>query len=81
MRLSEIDLLPRVGFWWSPNEPDLPHPRDFVDERWDESERQRVIDYLDASYLVPLISCGPTWCRIGCPGMAHPKKSATQHRK
>jgi hypothetical protein len=69
MRLSEIDLLPRVGFWWSPDEPDLPHPRDFVDESWDESERRRVIEYLETSYLVPYVACGLSWCRMGCPGV------------
>jgi hypothetical protein len=68
MSLSEFEGLPRVGFWWSSSDPEFPHPRDFVDERWDESERQRVIEYLESSYLVPLITFGPSWCRMGCPG-------------
>jgi hypothetical protein len=61
-------LLP-VGFWWSEDEPLLPHPRDFVDESWDEDERRRVIAYLESAYLMPYVSCGPSWCRLGCPGI------------
>src|SRR4051794_26965294 len=35
MAISQLEQMPRVGYWWSPAEPDLPHPEDFVDESWD----------------------------------------------
>ena len=57
--------LKRVGYWWSPEEPTLPHPRDYVDTAWDAGERQRVIAYLSrCNYLNAW--CGFSWCRFGC---------------
>lgn len=60
--------LKRVGFWWSDLEPDLPHPRDFVDPDWDASERKKVIAYLKQSYELHRYK-GLSWCRLGCPGI------------
>jgi hypothetical protein len=65
---SQIDDLKRVGFWWSPDEPELPHPRDYVDQSWDYSERDRAISYLEQSYHLTRISPGWSWCRFGCHG-------------
>ena len=59
------ESLKRVGYWWSPEEPTLPHPRDYVDTAWDAGERQRVIAYLSrCNYLNAW--CGFSWCRFGC---------------
>ena len=29
---SQINDLKRAGFWWSDYEPELPHPREYVDQ-------------------------------------------------
>ena len=65
---TQIDDLKRVGFWWSPEEFDLPHPRDYVDPSWDASERDRVLTYLKKSYTLTRFYCGYSWCRFGCSG-------------
>jgi hypothetical protein len=66
MAMSELEQMPQVGYWRSPQEPDLPHPRDFVDASWDAVERRKVIEYLDDAYQTPMFSFGPSWCRMGC---------------
>src|SRR4051812_15933450 len=76
LSLSRWDQMPQVGYWCSPEEPDLPHPRDFVDESWDPAERRKVIEYLEHSYQVPVFWCGPSWCRMGCGGF--PEDIGTQ---
>jgi len=58
--------LKAVGYWWSPDEPHLPHPRDYVDQAWDPHERQRVVSYLRNAY-VHRACMGMSWCRMGCP--------------
>ena len=65
---SQINDLKRVGFWWSPDELELPHPREYVDQSWDCSERDRAITYLEQSYHLTRFSCGWSWCRFGCSG-------------
>jgi hypothetical protein len=57
--------LKRVGYWWSPEEPNLPHPRDYVDTAWDAGERRRVIAYLGDCYHLRKY-CGYSSCRFGC---------------
>ena len=64
----QISRLKRVGFWWSDYEPELPHPRDYVDQAWDPSERDRAITYLEQCYYLTRIACGWSWCRFGCFG-------------
>jgi hypothetical protein len=66
MAMSELEQMPRVGYWRSPEEPDLSHPADYVDASWDPAERRNVIDYLDHAYQIPMFSCGPSWCLMGC---------------
>ena len=63
-----FNLFPRewVGYWQSEDQPDLPHPRDFVDPTWDEEERAKVVAYLDDAYYVRG-AMGYSWCRMGCP--------------
>lgn len=63
---SQISELKRVGYWWSDYEPELPHPRDYVDQAWDPSERDRAISYLEECYYLTRIACGYSWCRFGC---------------
>lgn len=63
-----IKKLKRTGFWWSEEEPHLPHPKDFVDKEWDPEEREKVIAYLESSYYMPYRYFGMSWCRMGCRG-------------
>lgn len=58
--------LKEVGYWWSEQTPDLPHPKDFVSPDWDEAERRKVIQYLESSYDIPWRQFGFSWCRMGC---------------
>jgi hypothetical protein len=62
----QIQNLKRVGFWWSPEEPKLPHPREYIDQSWDSLERDRAISYLEQSYHLTRFSLGYSWCRFGC---------------
>jgi hypothetical protein len=76
LAMSQLEQMPCVGYWRSPEQPDLPHPGDFVDASWDAEERRKVIEYLDGAYQIPMFSCGPSWCRMGCAGF--PKDIGTQ---
>ena len=60
----------RVGFWWSEEDPTLPHPKDFVDPEWPEQERDQVLAYLDSAYMMNYAYAGRSWCRLGCPRAA-----------
>lgn len=62
----EIHRLKRVGFSWSPDEPELPHPREYIDQSWDCAERDRAIVYLEQSYRLSYFACGFSCCRLGC---------------
>jgi len=55
MTVSQLEQMARVGYWRSPEEPDLPHPGDFVDASWDAAERRKVIEYLDHAYQIPML--------------------------
>lgn len=79
-RLTEpqIAQLKPVGFWYSDQEPHLPHPREYVDPSWDIAERERAMAYLERCYQPPNIYFGYSWCRLGCP--AEPPDIGTQDR-
>ena len=68
----QIATLQRVGFWWSTQQPNLPHPQNLVDQSWDVSERDRAITYLEECYHLTRICCGYSWCRFEC-GIASSK--------
>jgi hypothetical protein len=61
----------RIGYWESSyslmpeveGEPEWPRVTDFVDEDWDDSERDRVASYLEQG-LVALAMCGHSACRF-----------------
>lgn len=62
--MKPANEMQRVGFWWSKDEPDLPHPKEFIDKTWDAEERGKVIAYLENSHRMPYFQCGPSWCRL-----------------
>jgi hypothetical protein len=53
-----------IGYWWSADEPDWPHPNDCVDEAWDAEERSLVADYLESGMHAPYAFAGHSECRI-----------------
>ena len=53
----------RVGFWFSPIEPRLPHPRTLVDPAWDGAERFAVIRHLRHGREHE-VYCGSSYCRL-----------------
>lgn len=63
---EEWSRLRRVGFWRSEYEPALLDPRELIVGDWPEDERRRLIEYLEASYMMPYVQAGPSWCRCGC---------------
>jgi hypothetical protein len=58
-----VSLLTLIGYWRNERHPELPDPRDFVDESWDPTERQDVADYLRNGF-VPWVAMGFSPCRI-----------------
>jgi hypothetical protein len=42
---QDVDMtsLIRVGYWRSEYEPTLPDPREYLDETWDDDERELVV--------------------------------------
>ncbi len=61
--MALVSTLSLIGYWWSPEEPDWPHPAALIDQDWDEEERRTVATYfrhgtLAASFL------GNSCCRI-----------------
>ena len=55
-----------IGYWWSQEQSELPHPRDFIDNGWDEKEKQKILKYISKCYYPPCASAGFSWCRMGC---------------
>ena len=53
-----------IGYWRSNDEPFWPDPFDFIDDDWDDQERQLVASYLDAAANTPWSYMGMSWCRI-----------------
>jgi hypothetical protein len=66
-----------TGYWHAGEEDNLPNPRDYVDEHWDETERNRVIEYLADAYVV-IGYMGFSWCRMGCPELSPPSDIGTK---
>jgi hypothetical protein len=55
-----------IGYWRSTSEPQWPDPNEFVDEAWDNAEREAVASYLEGG-RVPGIQLGYSRCRLcGC---------------
>ena len=52
-----------IGYWEGDYEPGWPNVMDFVDEQWDQAERDRVASYLEAGF-VPWIQMGISPCRM-----------------
>jgi hypothetical protein len=52
-----------IGYWHSAYEPDWPDPRDFIDSRWNDQERNLVASYLEQGD-VPWVEAGLSTCRL-----------------
>jgi hypothetical protein len=52
-----------IGYWLDKDEPGWPDVRAFVDETWDERERNAVADYLDSG-LIAWFQAGFSVCRF-----------------
>jgi hypothetical protein len=63
-----------IGYWEDDSEPGWPSVTDFVDERWDQTERDLVASYLEEGYV--------PWARrqvfpgAGCAGRRTVRPSA-----
>ena len=53
------------GFWHSLLDPTLPDPAWFIDEKWSEIERKRVLAYLAQGQAINHWM-GYSWCRFRC---------------
>ncbi len=58
-----LNALILIGYWQSTQEPEWPDPREFVDDAWDDTERDIVARYLDSG-RVPWIQMGISTCRF-----------------
>ena len=54
-----------IGYWQSSNYPDLPHPKDFLNDLIDANERKLLINYLDKGQTVARY-LGYSFCRFKC---------------
>lgn len=55
--------LVRIGYWRGATSPTHPDPADFVDEAWDEADRNQVAAYLQSG-TIPWVGLGISPCRI-----------------
>lgn len=53
-----------IGYWEGESAPGWPRVTDFVDEHWDESERDSAARYLQQGLRAPWRSAGPSRCRF-----------------
>lgn len=67
MAENKIKRYKAIGYWHSEQELGLPDPGEFIDENWDKTERQTVIDYLKKGETIAEYR-GFSWCRFGCWG-------------
>jgi hypothetical protein len=57
------ECLTLIGYWRSTEEPEWPDPRNFVDNAWDDTERDIVASYLETG-SVPWVQMGYSECRF-----------------
>jgi hypothetical protein len=62
---SNIKTYIAIGYWYSDQEEYFPDPAWFVQENYDEEEKNKVIAYLNNSEAI-LYSRGISWCRFAC---------------
>lgn len=62
---NHLPIFRVIGFWQSERQLEYPHPKDFQDPNWDESERQLVIEHLKTSRSVQAYR-GFSFCRFDC---------------
>lgn len=53
-----------IGYWKSAFEIGLPHPINFIDSNWDETEKSKVIKHLITSPFLPSVCAGYSYCRL-----------------
>jgi len=59
-----------IGYWQSFYELQYPDPGSFVDEAWDQEEKEQIVAYLKAAPQMPYAFAGLSWCRFRC-GINH----------
>jgi hypothetical protein len=64
--MDNIKELKLIGYWQSFYEPAYPDPGSFVDDTWDQEEKEKIIAYLKAAYQMPYAFGGNSWCRFRC---------------
>jgi hypothetical protein len=67
MEEKSIKVYKAIGYWHSEEQPNMPDPALFIDENWDITEKQAVIDYLKKGERLADYR-GWSWCRFGCAG-------------
>ncbi len=64
---NKIKQYKAIGYWHSEEEPYFPDPAWFIDEAWDDTEKQTVIEYLKKGTALAHYR-GFSWCRFKCSG-------------
>lgn len=55
-----------IGYWHNDFAKDFPDPGKFVDDDWNEEERQTISIYLKSAPALPYAAGGVSWCRFRC---------------
>ena len=63
VRSAVMVRLIRIGYWSSPDAPDLPDLSRFVDPTWDSDDRETIADYVRRG-IVARAYLGKSICRI-----------------
>lgn len=64
--MEKSKILIGIGYWHSIYEPDLPDPGLFVDENWCDTDRKKLIKYLNSGFKLSYSYMGSSWCRFRC---------------
>jgi hypothetical protein len=55
-----------IGYWHSIYEPMYPDPGHFVDDTWDNEEKEKIAAYLRSGHQMDYAFGGVSWCRFRC---------------
>ena len=62
---KHLRTLTAIGYWQSDRQPELPHPKSFINDQINAEERKLLIEYLERGKV--LMQClGYSFCRFNC---------------
>ncbi|TCI89987.1 hypothetical protein [Tenacibaculum sp. M341] len=61
---KNTDTIRLIGYWKSQFQMKLPHPINFIDSKWDQTEKNKVIAYIKNAPFLPAVAGGYSYCRL-----------------